>query len=159
MLVDWFWPSLVLSILLRWLLWHGPQRWPHRHTTTITAAHERCLKPRTPADCPTCRQAGATATDPPPACISVIPWRKRKSRRGAPKRILTHGVACPNRTCLSYQITDAHIHALVGDGAHGCRCRSHAAPSVGDAPVHWGSAVFARGYFHPDHVFDSLYVR
>jgi IS1 family transposase len=34
-------------------------------------------------------------------------------------RILTQGFACPNRTCLYYQITDAQIHALVGDGTHG----------------------------------------
>jgi IS1 family transposase len=31
----------------------------------------------------------------------------------------TEGYACPNRTCLYWGITDAHIHALVGDGTHG----------------------------------------
>jgi len=109
MLVDWFWLSLVLSIVLLWLLWHWPRLWPHRHTTTVTAARERLLKPRTPADCPACRQAGATATAPPPSRISLTPWRERKSRRGAAKRILTQRFACPNRTCLYYQITGAHI--------------------------------------------------
>jgi IS1 family transposase/transposase-like protein len=49
----------------------------------------------------------------------VPPWREVKSRRGAPKRINTQGFACPNTTCLYYQITDAQVHALVGDGAHG----------------------------------------
>jgi IS1 family transposase len=49
----------------------------------------------------------------------VRPWRERKSRRGAPKRIATHGFACPNRTCDYYRITDAQVHALVGDGSDG----------------------------------------
>jgi hypothetical protein len=31
----------------------------------------------------------------------------------------TEGFACPNRTCLYFGITDARIHALVGDGKHG----------------------------------------
>ncbi len=31
----------------------------------------------------------------------------------------TEGFACPNRKCLYFGITDAHIHALVGDGKHG----------------------------------------
>ena len=47
------------------------------------------------------------------------PWCEVKSRRGAPKRVDTEGYACPNRKCLYYGITDAHIHALVGDGKHG----------------------------------------
>jgi hypothetical protein len=47
------------------------------------------------------------------------PWREVKSRRGAPKRIDTAGFACPNRLCPSFGITEAHIHALVGDGKHG----------------------------------------
>jgi IS1 family transposase len=42
-----------------------------------------------------------------------------KSRRGAPKRIDTHGFACPNYQCSYFGNTDAHIHALVGDGKHG----------------------------------------
>jgi hypothetical protein len=119
MLVDWFWSSLVLSILLLWLLWHWLQLWPHLQTTTVTTTREQLLKPRTPADCPTCRHAGATAANHPSARIPLTPWRERKSRRGAPKRIPTQGFACPNRTCLYYQVTDAQVHALVGDGAHG----------------------------------------
>ena len=49
----------------------------------------------------------------------VRPWREVKSRRGAPKRINTEGFACPNPQCPYFGITDAHIHALVGDGKHG----------------------------------------
>ena len=47
------------------------------------------------------------------------PWREVKSRRGAPKRVDTEGFACPNHRCRYAGITDAHIHALVGDGKHG----------------------------------------
>ena len=42
-----------------------------------------------------------------------------KSRRGAPKRVNTDGYACPNQQCAYFGITEAHIHALVGDGKHG----------------------------------------
>ncbi len=31
----------------------------------------------------------------------------------------TEGYACPNQKCPYFGITDAHIHALVGDGKHG----------------------------------------
>ena len=34
-------------------------------------------------------------------------------------RIDTQGFACPNQQCLYFGITDADIHALVGDGKHG----------------------------------------
>ncbi len=97
--------------------------WHRRHLQGRPAASEvtvhRLLRPRSPHDCPTCRQ--------PPSCSPVVgplrpppvPWREVKSRRGAPKRIATQGFACPTRTCVYYQITDAEVHALVGDGTHG----------------------------------------
>src|SRR5947209_6812842 len=59
----------------------------------------------------------APPVDSPP--LPVRPWCEVKSRRGAPKRVNTEGFACPNRRCLYCGITDAHIHALVGDGKHG----------------------------------------
>jgi IS1 family transposase/transposase-like protein len=49
----------------------------------------------------------------------VRPWAEVKSRRGAPKRIGTEGFACPNPQCAYFGNTDAHVHALVGDGKHG----------------------------------------
>jgi IS1 family transposase len=50
---------------------------------------------------------------------AVRPWHELKSRRGAPKRIATEGFACPTPICTYYRITDAQVHALVGDGSHG----------------------------------------
>ncbi len=79
----------------------------------------RLLQPRCPDDCPACRLASTPASAGGPAPAPVRPWGKVKSRRGAPKRIPTSGFACPNQQCVYFDITDAHIHALVGDGKHG----------------------------------------
>ena len=79
----------------------------------------RLLKPRTPDDCPACRLASTSSSGGGPAPTPVRPWREVKSRRGAPKRIDTEGFACLNHCCPYFGITDAHIHALVGDGKHG----------------------------------------
>ena len=38
---------------------------------------------------------------------------------GYPKRIDTQGLACDNRACVYFGVTDAEVHALVGDGCHG----------------------------------------
>jgi IS1 family transposase/transposase-like protein len=80
---------------------------------------QRLLKPRSPDDCPACRLASTSSSGAGPSPLPVRPWREVKSRRGAPKRINTEGFACPNRQCPYAGITDAHIHALVGDGKHG----------------------------------------
>jgi transposase-like protein len=112
--------GLLIVASLVWLacLW---RRRPHplSHTAAITRPIQRLLTPRTPDDCPACRQQAAAPTHTPSTCSPIIPWCERKSRRDAPKRITTHGFACPNRTCPYYRITDAHVHALVGDGAEG----------------------------------------
>ena len=96
---------------------HGP---PHsRVAAKIRTSVQRLLKPRSPLDCPACRLASTLPSGVGPAPLPVRPWREMKSRRGAPKRVNTEGFACPNRKCLYSGITDAHIHALVGDGTHG----------------------------------------
>ncbi len=119
MLTDSCGLMLLALLCLVWLAW----TWSHRpsfpsQSAAITARVQRLLKPRTPDDCPRCHQQ-ATAAGTPPARRPVPPWRDHKSRRGAPKRIATQGFACPNHMCAYYRITDAQIHALVGDGAHG----------------------------------------
>jgi len=79
----------------------------------------RLLKPRSPDDCPACRLGSTPSPSVRPAPALVRPWSEVKSRRGAPKRIPTDGFACPNQQCPYCGITDAHIHAIVGDGKHG----------------------------------------
>ncbi len=97
--------------------------WPHHGPVRLTTAKRsmlhRLLKPRCPDDCPACRLASPASSGAGPTLAPVRPWREVKSRRGAPKRIDTQGFACPNPQCLYFGKTDAHIHALVGDGKHG----------------------------------------
>jgi transposase-like protein len=97
--------------------------WPHQNLAKLATAkctrRERRLKPRSPDDCPACRLASPASSGAIPASASVQPWGEVKSRRGAPKHIPTEGFACPNYQCTYYGKTDAHTHALVGDGKHG----------------------------------------
>ena len=106
---------LLLSLALLWgLCWlhhlSHPQAGKRRPLV------HRLLKPRTPLDCPICRLCSSR---PHPSSAPVRPWSEVKSHRGAPKRIPTAGFACPNQQCPYFGITDASIHALVGDGSHG----------------------------------------
>jgi transposase-like protein len=106
--LAWFWQ-------LYWLH-HNP---PHPRGGAIRTKIQRLLKPRTPLDCPACRLSSTLTSGMRLSPLSVRPWRKVKSQRGAPKRVNTEGFACPNHQCPSFGITDAHIHALVGDSTHG----------------------------------------
>lgn len=109
---------IVLVLCALWLVyrWHRQQQiQPDR----AAATRERLLLPRTPDDCPACRRQTARPSSEPAPPSAVQPWRELKSRRGAPKRINTAGFACPRPTCPYYRITEADIHALVGDGKHG----------------------------------------
>jgi len=104
------------------LLWH--LSWFHLRPSSSRGGAkrstlQRLLKPRSPDDCPACRLASTPSSGAGPAPLPVRPWPEVKSRRGAPKRIDTAGFACPNQQCPYFGITDAHIHALVGDGKHG----------------------------------------
>jgi hypothetical protein len=104
--------SLALLCRLCWLYLQPS----HSKAGRRRAMVHRLLRPRTPLDCPICRFC---SSDVRPASVPVRPWREVKSRRGAPKRIHTEGLAYPNQQCAYFGITDAHIHALVGDGKHG----------------------------------------
>jgi transposase-like protein/IS1 family transposase len=110
-----------LLLCLAWLwhlywLHHTP---PHPRVGAIHTKIQRLLKPRTPLDCPACRLSSTLSSGMEPSPLPVRPWREVKSQRGAPKRVNTEGFACPNHQCPYFGITDAHIHALVGDGTHG----------------------------------------
>jgi transposase-like protein len=116
LLVSFLLVSLVLLWRLCWLH-HGPA--PARAAGKLHSRLHRLLKPRSPDDCTACRLASPASSGGWPAPAPERPWSEVKSRRGAPKRVNTEGFACPNRTCLYSGITDARIHALVGDGKHG----------------------------------------
>ena len=110
---------LLLSLALLWRLsWFHLRPSDSRGGAKRTTL-QRLLKPRSPCDCPACRLSHTLSSRVEPAPAPVRPWREVKSRRGAPKRVNTEGFACPNLQCPYFGITDAHIHALVGDGKHG----------------------------------------
>jgi transposase-like protein len=109
----------LLSLALLWRLdWLHLQR-SHSRGGAIHSTAQRHLKPRSPHDCPACCLASTPSSGVGPAPLPVRPWREMKSRRGAPKRIPTAGFAYPNHQCPYFGITDARVHALVGDGKHG----------------------------------------
>ncbi len=113
---------LVFFLLCLALLWRHD--WLHLRPSSSRGGAkrstlQRLLKPRCPDDCPACRLASTASSGGEPAPAPVRPWCEVKSRRGAPKRVNTEGYACPNQQCPYCGITDAHIHALVGDGKHG----------------------------------------
>lgn len=116
---PWLVPLMLCALGLI-VLWQRCRQ-PQRDTPAVTA--QRLLKPRTPYDCSACCRQTSLSPSAPAALAPPRPWRELKSRRGAPKRIATDGFACPNRACSDYRITDAAVHALVGDGAHGKRER------------------------------------
>jgi IS1 family transposase len=107
----------LLSLAPLWRLGWLPFQPFHSAVASRRNPVQRLLKPRTPLDCPACRLGSTSSSEGDPT--PVRPWCEVKSRRGAPKRISTDGFACPNQQCLYFGITDAHIHALVGDGTHG----------------------------------------
>ncbi len=72
--------------------------------------------PQSPRDCQICRRAHGQCEHHEPRVVE--PWAKQKSQRGRPKVVDTEGYYCPYADCRYYQITDARVHALVGDGLH-----------------------------------------
>src|SRR5215469_7411207 len=107
------------SLALLWRLDWFHLRPSHSRERAKRRTLRRLLKPRTPDDCPACRLASPASSAKVPAPVPVRPWSEVKSRRGAPKRINTEGFACQNLQCPYFGKTDAHFHALVGDGKHG----------------------------------------
>ncbi len=114
--IDWLLLALLFACV--WLAWQR-SRHPRSHHGVVSATVQRLLRPRTPDDCPVCRQQPVAIPLAPSSRRHIRPWCARKSRRGAPKRINTHGFACPTPSCDYYRITDGQVHALVGNGTHG----------------------------------------
>lgn len=110
-------PGCVMVLL--WLLWQQMQRWTAINQPKPEEANERQERPRhaqSPRDCPACRAAhGQNEVDEGRV---IEAWSKHRSGRGRPKSVVTDGHSCNNPACQCYQITDSHLHALVGNGKH-----------------------------------------
>jgi len=118
-----FW-QLLLRIygdaMLVCALWLWAMAWPPMQVglsgTRAAAKKRRTLHPQTPCDCPACsaehKQCELTK-------LRAIPsWSVQHSRRGRPKQVETDGHSCNHPECLYFQVTESHVHALVGCGIH-----------------------------------------
>jgi hypothetical protein len=108
---------LPLTVLFLGLL-RGLGRFDDGPTSSKISQHGRwTFRPRTPDDCPHCRDVAAA----PLAATArmVAPYVQRKSHRGRKKAIDTRGQACPNPDCDHRGVSDPAVHVLVGYGHHG----------------------------------------
>jgi transposase-like protein len=106
---------------LRDLIEQVRQRWQAR----------RLPRPKTPVDCPLCSAPPTPVAESRPA---PMPYAQVKSARGRKKRLCSEGFACLHPACPYYLVTNAAVHALVGDGRRGkghaiqcwkCQCCGH----------------------------------
>jgi IS1 family transposase len=79
-------------------------------------SRRRQWHPRTPNDCLLCR---ASTPVQPVDLVEVIPWKATRSRRGAPQRHNSEGIACQNPSCAYRGCRVATVHAMVLDGVRG----------------------------------------
>ncbi len=110
---------LSYELLLVWLLWTAWIGWDGReelHARTHQQGQPRQRHPQSPRDCPVCRTAHGVCETHEQRVVE--PWAKRKSKRGRPKVVETDGYGCPNPHCPYFKITEAQVHALVGDVLH-----------------------------------------
>ena len=77
------------------------------------------LKPKTPDDCPVCREEKASPLKEAQTGQMPRPWSEVRNRRGRKKEISTQGYACNNQKCVYFHVMDESMHALVGYGYHG----------------------------------------
>jgi len=111
---------LVIVYLLLVLIWHHPPlNTRPGNKEAKSSGKKRKWRPKTPHDCPACEEGlGLTIR---PIQREATPWSERKSKRGRQKSIPTQGYACLNPACDYHGITDAGVHALVGNGKRGLR--------------------------------------
>lgn len=117
---------LVLGVTLVFLeLRVGLGRFSERVAASKSSwRYRRPLRPRTPDDCPHCRDAATS--QPVVVGRSVVPYAQGKGPCGRKKHIDTRGQACPNPNCDYHTITAPTVHALVGYGHHGIHDPIHA---------------------------------
>jgi IS1 family transposase len=115
---SWWWLEHTLVVLLVYVLLRI-LRQQHRQATKKRKkkGKRRRWQPKSPKDCPACQEGVKLSLFR--VQRRVRPWKEVKSRRGRKSTIPTPGYACPNRGCRYFGVTDAEIHALVGNGKGG----------------------------------------
>jgi len=110
----------------------------------------RNLIPKSPEVCTLCNRHICFLPHRPKQ--EVVPWSKRKSRRGRPKLTDTAGHACLNPLCDYFAIADPAIHALVSNGRWGkqrilylkCQSCGGCRTSRYSTPLYWLKTPLAR---------------
>ena len=97
---DWL-ICLLLCLLTFFLTLHGRKIWKWLCNFFKKKRARRALKPKSPADCPLCRE-GCTHL-PDQLGQDIVPWSERKSRRGRPKTY--------NSNCIVFE--HRHFEKLV----------------------------------------------
>jgi hypothetical protein len=93
--------------------------WQQKALAQKKAKTPKPLKPKTPEDCPICRDEKASQPKAAQTRRLPYPWIKVRNRRGRKKTLSTQGYACNNRKCVYFHIMDERVHALVEYGHHG----------------------------------------
>jgi IS1 family transposase len=106
----------LLLVGLLWAHWISRGGDDRLGVKALGSGQPRQRHPQSPRDCPVCSATPGTGAGQ--AQRVVEPWATQKSKRGRPKTVETEGHCCPNPGCVYYGITDARLHALVGDGQH-----------------------------------------
>jgi transposase-like protein/IS1 family transposase len=107
----------ILFIALLLSLWKNNQAQIKRLHKKGKITRPRQLKPKTPKNCPGCREGVELMVGKPRT--DVVAYAQHKSSRGRTKRLATQGHACPNPNCPYFGVVDQQLHALVGNGKRG----------------------------------------
>ncbi len=106
----------LLLVWLVWTTWISLSDSDQLSARALVSGQPRQRHPQSPRDCPVCRAARRACEGHEQQVVE--PWAAQKSKQGRPKLVATDGYCCPNPRCPYYQIADARVHALVGDGLH-----------------------------------------
>jgi len=93
--------------------------WQQKSLEEKKARTPKPLKPKTPDECPICREEKTSPAKEAQTCQLPRPWSAVRNRRGRKKILSTQGYACNNRKCVYFHVMDERMHALVGYGYHG----------------------------------------
>jgi len=114
------WLLGLLFIYIIWLSWTANlQCYPLGGAQAAPAGRAARLwrmRARTPEACEACQNGLGFRIFRPRT--DVVPYGETKSACGRRKTLNTAGHACPNPTCAYFAVTDAQLHAVVGNAVN-----------------------------------------